>query len=653
MSAESTIVRAAIHPAIGIARVGNSREPGHAGFFVGPEVSDQAALPLGEYKDCTGALRRQAARFRIYGYNAAGEAVAELTPENAEIQWTVHLANTKAAWYNFELALDIPEAAAAGAVQSTRRNALIQGADRKRLAIDPGARSIRGKSASGAQYHFDSGRFFDLKVGLGELQTDAHGHLLVLGGFGVSQSVVGQPPQTFANNDGWHDDVADGPVDAKVTLGGREIPVDGAWVSVGPPNYAPALKTVRTMYDLLFDRMVAWGLLTAPTVVSFQRDIRPIFERLTGLQWVNQGFASFFGAGTAFDAAPLLPRLADASPGNREYRERVFAQFRNPATSGQQLGKLLWPQFYGDALDSLTTPTAQNPDPSLAVPRGLASLTTLQLTRLKKWTAGEFTNDLDLHAKPPASLDEVALKDRPQALTEAALSHCLADAFHPGCELTWPMRIRSLYSTPFRIRRRSTALPEPDFGDVLTPAKALSAIGPLNGAAAGDLTRWMAVPWQTDTASCLSGYTFFGTSPSLPTFWPARVPNQVLREADYEVVIDTKKSNSERLAAFYRREDWFRVFGGNSNSDIAQMITEFDKLGIVESRPGPTDLASIPNEVLVESKPALPDPIPAPAAAHAAAAAHAPAAAPAAAAPTDATLPARYRLRKFGKHRAE
>ena len=55
-----TIVRAAIHPAIGIARVGNSQELD--GYFVGPEVSDQPALALGAYKDQVGAIKRQAAR---------------------------------------------------------------------------------------------------------------------------------------------------------------------------------------------------------------------------------------------------------------------------------------------------------------------------------------------------------------------------------------------------------------------------------------------------------------------------------------------------------------------------------------------------------------------------------------------------------------
>jgi len=105
---DSKVVRAAIHPAIGIARVGNSENE----FYIGPEVLEPQPQPPGFYKDSKGALKREAAQFRIYGYNANGEVVSELTSDNADITWTVHVANKKSAWYQFQLALDIPEAAA-------------------------------------------------------------------------------------------------------------------------------------------------------------------------------------------------------------------------------------------------------------------------------------------------------------------------------------------------------------------------------------------------------------------------------------------------------------------------------------------------------------------------------------------------------------
>ena len=52
------------------------------------------------------------------------------------------------------------------------------------------------------------------------------------------------------------------------------------------------------------------------------------------------------------------------------------------------------------------------------------------------------------------------------------------------------------------------------------------------GQSPGSISRWMAIPWQTDTASCRSGYDT-SYDPYVPTFWPARVPNEVMSETAY------------------------------------------------------------------------------------------------------------------------
>jgi hypothetical protein len=57
------VVKAVIHPSIGIGRVGNSPFE----YFIGPEVPDAPPPPPGFYRDGAGALKRQAARFRVYG----------------------------------------------------------------------------------------------------------------------------------------------------------------------------------------------------------------------------------------------------------------------------------------------------------------------------------------------------------------------------------------------------------------------------------------------------------------------------------------------------------------------------------------------------------------------------------------------------------
>jgi hypothetical protein len=257
---DERIVSAAIVPPIGIARVGSSVD----GWFIGPEVPEPEPAPPGFYRDERGALKRQAARFRIYGFNAQGEIARELTNHpGTEIMWTVRLANTKAAWYSFQIALDIPEAASAPA--TTLRNPGV--ADRTRLKIMPSPRSVAGLHA--APQKFDDGCFMGTPVYLGEIFTDQAGRLMVLGGHGRSAPADGSRAITFANNEGWHDDVSDGPVTARVLLDGRPLDVKPAWVLVAPPNYGPQRKSVRTMWDLMRDTAINAGMLKRPTQPSF------------------------------------------------------------------------------------------------------------------------------------------------------------------------------------------------------------------------------------------------------------------------------------------------------------------------------------------------------------------------------------------------
>src|SRR5947207_521068 len=93
MPEQPPIAYCKVHPGIGIARVGDSPD----GFFVGPEAPGLAPAPAGGFKDGNGRVKRQAARFRVYGYDAQGRVARELTAADAAITWTVHLANKKGA----------------------------------------------------------------------------------------------------------------------------------------------------------------------------------------------------------------------------------------------------------------------------------------------------------------------------------------------------------------------------------------------------------------------------------------------------------------------------------------------------------------------------------------------------------------------------
>jgi L-lysine epsilon oxidase-like protein len=567
---DNVIVRAAIHPSIGIARLGNS----DSAYFFAPEVVDPPAAPRGFYRDSLGALKRQAVRFRVYGFNAAGQAVAELTQQNSDISWTVHLANKKAAWYQFQMALDITEAGSAP--HSFLRNVEI--ADRNRLVIDPGPTTITGVNQSGPRYAFDRGKFMEIPVYLGELRTDEDGRLIVLGGHGKSASYNGTRAVTFANNEGWYDDVSDGPVTAVVQYQGMPLQVDPAWVVVAPPNYAPNQKSVRTMWDLMRDTAIMDKRLklAAPASPSFTADILPIFERLSRLQWVNAGFAAAFGWGgpNNFTGKAWLKALASNSADQQELRQSIANQFRN--FDRDAWSPIPWPWNYGDAMNV----------PAAHTPRQNTALTGTQLTMLQQWADGHFDSDYVPDREPYRALGEVPLSEQPQMLDRASLDFCLADAFHPGCEMTWPMRTPSLYMAPFRIKHAAPGRVEPQYGAVMN--KSVLPNGVLGGQFPGGLTRWMAIPWQTDTASCRCGYESY--DPYLPTFWPARAPNQVLTDRDYKIVMDLSRPMEQRLAAFAKRVAWTRPLGsGGYVEQVNKMVTDFGDMGVIEDVEGPGD----------------------------------------------------------------
>jgi L-Lysine epsilon oxidase N-terminal/L-lysine epsilon oxidase C-terminal domain len=591
------IVRAAIYPAMGIARVGNSPTE----YFIAPEVTDPIPEPPGFYRDATGALKRQAARFRIYGFDAEGAVVGELTAESASIRWTVHVANKKAAWYQWQIALDIPEAAT---VQVPLRNASVKGSDRQGLVIDGGPRSIEGSDIQGPEYEF-VGQFQGTEVSLGEIRTDEAGRLLFLGGHGVSASPTGSPifnpadPNGFINADGWYDDTSDGPVTAEVSVDGRSIPVAPAWVVTAPPNYGPGIKGIRTLYDLLLDLAISGGWFPFPAQVSFRDDILPILRRLSGLQWSNQGFAAQFGRGRPydFDDPDLVAKLGKkpatgSSDPYAELRLQILHTFRDP--EGTDNNQLPWPWIYGDAMAL----------PPAATPRQNASISPTQYAILTAWATGQFVDDADVPGHPPRQFSDVPLDEQPTMLDRGALEFCLADAFHPGCEVTWPIRHLTMYSAPFRVRHRPTGVSEPDYGSVLTQKEVLSMGGPLYAQGPGDLTRWMGLPWQADTGFCRSGYSVPGYTydPYVPTFWPARVPNQVLTEPNYDVAIDPSQPRDRRLAAFSERMDWNAPLKASTTAgQMDKMVEIFGDMGLLEVRPGVEGDPELPPIMLVAS----------------------------------------------------
>jgi hypothetical protein len=250
-----------------------------------------------------------------------------------------------------------------------------------------------------------------------------------------------------------------------------------------------------------------------------------------------------------------------------------------------------WPWLYGDAYDP-----ENKTDPNLNLP-----LDGGRLEDLKSWSEGRFVDDWGLLRPPPASIDLYPLNEQPAALDRAALDFCAADAFHPGIELTWPMRHLTLYTAPFRVRRATA--PERDVGRHLDLATALGPDGPLHGQFPGSLSRWMLVPWQVDTGGCLAGYDDRLVFDA-PSFWPSRVPNYVLPFAHYAEAMDPSRPRDERVYAFAERRSWFFPLNSPATDWGRRLIDAFGSMGVIEAYPGISGDPDIPPVIYAETLPA-------------------------------------------------
>ena len=128
------------------------------------------------------------------------------------------------------------------------RNAQVS--NRSDLAILSDEVMIRGNSEEPRS--LSGGYFGDRAVNLGEVLTDSKGRLIVMPGSGSAVSLPGAPPLSgFADNDGWSDTTADGPVRATVDLQGRMLECDPAWVVCASPNFGAGIAAgLTTLYEI-------------------------------------------------------------------------------------------------------------------------------------------------------------------------------------------------------------------------------------------------------------------------------------------------------------------------------------------------------------------------------------------------------------------
>ncbi|WP_415919897.1 CTQ-dependent lysine 6-oxidase LodA [Tateyamaria sp. SN6-1] len=542
-----------IHPRIGVARLGNSitdfyLAPTETGGLPvacdadGNEIKD--APPVTQFKDSVGAIKRQAAKFRLFKRDDSGTAT-QITVHDEDIEhieWVGHIANKKPVWYTFsELIGDLEF----GKGNSYKHNHVpLNNPDvthkkkRQKLIIDPGPRRVTHKHphASFSRYNipdtYERGSFPDPSNGgqqidtLGELKMDADGNLVALGGFG---RVTGSAQiDSFRGAAGYWDDIADGYVFARIKLtSGDVIETDAAWLVVGSPKYAPEIVNITTLADTMEDVAIRkngarpdifpggktsdeWPVdprngytplqgFDPDHVVNFDRDVKPIIERMGLYKYVANVPTMDDFANPKFD-------VRDSSDANMAHRMRYFEMFRMPllpkdydtyyATMSKGPGQLYALKDNDpDTLSGLPMMPLNSGDNSVTNTGPIYKFETLSPTQyfyLYQWARGWFTNDA------PEPLDQADHLDRVDA------SNCVGAPFSPGIEVTWSVRSAAIYDGPLHLKLAHAK----DGFDKMQEHYAEKGLHTERneceggGCEPGDLTKRMAIPWMADFHEC-------------------------------------------------------------------------------------------------------------------------------------------------------
>ncbi|GAB4192347.1 MAG: LodA/GoxA family CTQ-dependent oxidase [Roseiflexaceae bacterium] len=573
-----------VHPTINFARMGTSDE-----FYLSPETSAGMPLPntpttgglpikagtedecitSDDLRDHNGALKRQAARFRLFAYALDGQdnypngGGTEVLPGSLpdgrvlkEIIWTVHLANKKAAAYAVVNSKGV-DAYAPGLVPPLRNPELYGDVDSpqrlQQLMIDPGPRTISSATmghvafnkhttasycdeAGGVQHLPDYPQSFPADTNaklfeptgpldsLGELRTDQKGRLLVLAAKGRTAAQYDEyddpmPLTGDLNNAGWFDDAADGPVSATLIFeDGSVEQAFGAWVICCDPAFAPQVRNVVSVWDDVYDTWVRnldlqpelceQGVFKADYRPAFETKIRPIFRAALLQRWTANLPPIALKAHEAVEAIET-----GALPDKTIMAGLTF--IRNPNNPSEtNVGAPLMPLSLGDAGHSFL------------------SVSKTQYFFLEQWSRNSF------------STGEGPALGAGEQLDYASLSNCLGGRYVPGIEVSYPVRETDIYITdwrssgagPFRVKHQplnyaAATKAQPFLTGGWVPRHNLT-----DGLQPGDLSKFMAIPWQTDYNSCSIHQTSINTaghnqSTGNPTMlywsWPSQRPDAV------------------------------------------------------------------------------------------------------------------------------
>lgn len=544
-----------VHPAIGIARVGNSEE-----YYIGPETA--AGLPLPgqpdspargglpinaatgatitskDLRDAAGGFKRQAARFRIFQYPRE-DLGSYPSGQGAEIQigsrvggktvkdivWTVHVANKKANTYVL-----VEQTPIAGIVSYENgklppiRNAAVENGDPNNparvtmLTIDPGPRTIAKATAGGVKF---------------DKATPAS---IYRAGAGIVQ--LGDYPTSFPDDSFRNLFCPTGPIE---TLGelrtdqqGRLLVLGGygracGW-DVTPPYLSDDVNNDNWFDDasdgpvsavlMLDDGSVqevdtgAWVVTTDPgyapqtlNIVSLWDDMYDAWVRTLALapalyDGTKGGFQASYRPPFPDQLQPIFQSVAlqQWNINLNSFGIGVHNTVGQIDAATVPANSVLYP--ISTYIRNPNDPAQWSKGPPL-MPGSLGDsnqdflvISKTQYFFLQQWQNSIFDTAPGPALGPGEYLDKVVLQN------------CLGGRFSPGIDLTFIVRDPDLYikdwhtTGPFRIKPKPLA-----YGGVRKGVPLLTeGYVPLHtgnaGAEPGDISKFMALPWHTDYNSC-------------------------------------------------------------------------------------------------------------------------------------------------------
>ena len=201
------------------------------------------------------------------------------------------------------------------------------------------------------------------------------------------------------------------------------------------------------MDDVVRETFQRESWITTPRRPRSRIDVWPIFDRLTGLQWVNHGLFVVHGYGSpldARDAAVIAQAARRVPPANARLAPGACSRCSAIPAPAAICDEPKIPQIYGDAYDkSLRDAPARH---ALAL---LAVTTTQYAPPAALGSLATFADDWPARRRCRRHFAALIAGRADRASRARRRSHdCLGGPFHPGIEITWVMRLPRLWTRP-------------------------------------------------------------------------------------------------------------------------------------------------------------------------------------------------------------